>query len=269
MAKKIYTDFEFRGGARVTGLPQPSAPSDAVPLSYVQGQIEGLSWKDSVRAASTANLNLAAPGATLDGIALNPGDRILVKDQSDPSENGIYVFAGGGAPLVRADDANTFAELEAAVVVVEEGTANGESTWRQTASGGAIGVDELSFSLFGVVTPNASDGIAGKVEVATQAEVNDGTAVGGSGAAVVVTPATLAVWPGQAKRFATSIGDGLTSSFVISHNLNTRDVAVSIYQNGSGYDEVFAEVQHTSLNQITLAFSEAPSVNEYRVVVVG
>lgn len=268
MSKKIFTSFDFQGGAKVTGLPTPVSASDAVPLSYLEGQLEGLSWKEAVIAASTSNVNISAPGTTLDGVALTQGDRVLLKSQTSAPTNGIYVFVASDEAMVRADDASTFAELEAAVVTVEEGDTNAGTTWRQTAVNGAISVDDLLFAPFGVVTPNSSTTVAGKVELATQTEVNEGTSTGGTGAPLVVTPDKLAAWPDKAKRYATTIGDGVATSIAVTHGLSTRDVVVSVYD-AATYDEVFAEVVHTSTSQVTLSFSEAPAASAYRVVVVG
>jgi hypothetical protein len=68
MARKIFTDFDFQSVSKVVNLPTPSATGDAVPKSYVDSLVEGLAWKDSCRVATQANLNLASPGATIDGV---------------------------------------------------------------------------------------------------------------------------------------------------------------------------------------------------------
>lgn len=268
MAKKVYTDLSFQGGAKVTGLPNPTLASDAVPLSYLQGQMEGLSWKDSCRVATTASLTLTAPGSSIDGITLTQGDRVLVKDQGTGSQNGIYVFDTPSTAMTRAADASVFAELEAAIVVIEEGSTNGGTTWRQTAVNGVIGTDTVTFTAFGSTTPNASDTVAGKVEVATQAETDAGTAVGGTGALLVVTPATLASWPKQAKRYAATIGDGVSASFNVTHSLGTTDVTVSVFEVATGA-EVMTDISRTNANTVQVSFINSPASNSHRVVVIG
>jgi hypothetical protein len=93
-----------------------------------------LSWKQPVRAATTANGTLASSfenGDTLDGVPLATGDRILVKDQTTGSENGIYVVAASGAPT-RATDADSGADLLCATVRVSEGTTNADTMWACT-----------------------------------------------------------------------------------------------------------------------------------------
>lgn len=104
--------------------------------SYVDAALAGLSWKQAVRAATTAALTLATDlenGDTLDGVTLSTGDRVLVKDQSSGAENGIYIVAATGAPA-RASDANSGAELVNASVYVSEGTANADTQWTCTTN---------------------------------------------------------------------------------------------------------------------------------------
>ena len=91
MAKKIFTDLDFQSVSKVINLPTPSASGDAASKSYVDSLVEGLAWKDSCRVATQSNLNLASPGATIDGISMASQDRVLVRSQSTTSENGIYV----------------------------------------------------------------------------------------------------------------------------------------------------------------------------------
>lgn len=68
-------------------------------------------------------------------------------------------------------------------------------------------------------------------------------------------------------KYAANVG-GATSQ-VITHNLNSRDVAVSVYENSSPYAEVYCDVERTSVNTVTLKFAKAPAANEYRVVITG
>jgi hypothetical protein len=99
--------------------------------SYVDGKVNGLSWKQQVRAATTANGTLAsafANGQTIDGVTLATGDRILLKNQSTSSENGIYVVAASGAPA-RAGDADAGAELVNASMYVSEGSTLADTQW--------------------------------------------------------------------------------------------------------------------------------------------
>ena len=93
------------------------------------------------------------------------------------------------------------------------------------------------------------------------ADAGTGITVDGSGinidTSVVVT------------KYAANVGDGSNTSYTITHNLNTKDVEVTVYDNSSPYAEVVCDVQHTSTSAITLLFSVAPTSNQYRVVVHG
>jgi phage-related tail fiber protein len=118
MAIILTHDIDAQNTARIRNLPAPTNAGDAATKAYVDSLIEGLSWKDDVRVATTANISLSTPPSVIDGVTLAVGDRILVKDQTAQAENGIYVYNGTGNALTRAPDANTGDELNAAVVTV-------------------------------------------------------------------------------------------------------------------------------------------------------
>ena len=80
---------------RITGLADPTAAQDAATKNYVDLTVQGLDPKASVKAASTANIASLSGTMTIDGVALSAGDRVLVKDQTTTSANGVYVVAAG------------------------------------------------------------------------------------------------------------------------------------------------------------------------------
>jgi hypothetical protein len=125
------------GSQVVNSVATPSASTDAANKAYVDNAIAGLSWKETVRVATTANSTLASTfenGDTIDGVVLATGNRILIKDQSTGAENGIYTVNASGAPT-RATDADAVGELEGAAVWVTEGTANGDKAFTCTTNG--------------------------------------------------------------------------------------------------------------------------------------
>ena len=137
---------------KITNLADPTADADAANKGYVDGVAQGLDVKDSVKATTTANGTLAsafANGQTIDGITLATNDRILIKDQSTQTENGIYKVNASGAPT-RVDDLATGADAAGAFVFVEQGTVNAENGFVCTSNKGSavVGTNNLVFSQF-------------------------------------------------------------------------------------------------------------------------
>jgi hypothetical protein len=263
MARKFFTDLDLQSTSKVINVPAPSAAGDAVPKSYVDGLVEGLAWKDSCRVATQSNVNLSSPGATIDGVTMASQDRVLVRAQTTASQNGIYIWNGAAVAMTRALDASTFAELEQAVTTVEEGT-SAATTYRQDQINGTIDSSTVSWVTFGTSAPAASETTPGIAELATQAEADAGT-----DDTRIITPLKLANWSGRLRKVSANIGDGSATSYVVTHNLNTRDVIIRVFPNSGQYDDVEVDVQRTSTTTATLVFATAPASNAYRVVVLG
>lgn len=139
------------GNQKIINVGTPTNTTDAANKSYVDGLIAGVtqlvSFKAGVRAASTANVSLSTPGATIDGVTLVSGNRVLLKNQTAPAENGIYVWTGASSALTRATDFDTWTEIPGAAVIVEEGTTQADTLWISTANdGGTIGTTAITFS---------------------------------------------------------------------------------------------------------------------------
>jgi hypothetical protein len=147
----------------VTGLATPTSGTDATNKNYVDSAVAGLSWKQSVRVATTAAGTLAtsfANGQTVDSVVLATGDRILIKNQAAQTENGIYIVQSAGAP-VRSTDADTGAELQGASVFVDQGTTNDNTGWVQITNAPiTIGVSNIVWNQFsGSSSYNAGTGL--------------------------------------------------------------------------------------------------------------
>jgi len=149
MATQNASSVAITGGS-VTGMGSPSAGSDVATKTYVDNLVAGLKTRIITRVATTTNIDLTADlqnGDTIDGITLVTGNKVLVKNQSDASENGIYdVVASGTA--TRNTDYDTIAELAGQIVVVQEGTTNGDTIYLCTTDTDAtLGSSNITFTI--------------------------------------------------------------------------------------------------------------------------
>ena len=233
-------------------------------------------------------ITVTATGAlVVDGYTAVLNDRILLKNQTSAVQNGIYKVTTAGATgvsavLTRATDADNHIPGQVTAgdfIFVVNGTTYGTTGWTQSNQGTSttppkaikIGTDALAFSQFsGVGTwVNATNGaltFSGNTIAVSPGLGITTTAAGAAGAATtnqVAINTDVVV-----RKYAATIGDGAATSIAVTHNLNTRDVTVAIYD-ASTYAEVMTDVTHTTVNSVTLAFSAAPSSNAYRVVIHG
>lgn len=219
------------GSYKITGLATPTNTADAATKGYVDGVAQGLNVKGSVVAATTANITLSG-AQTIDGVSIVAGNRVLVKNQSTASNNGIYVASA--STWARSSDEPT--PTQGDFTFVEQGStnaaqgwilANGTTTWTQFSAAG---------------------------------EYTAGTGISISGNVISVASTTP-------QKFSQTLSTSATS-YTITHNLGTLDVLVQVYTVSDGSEVVVDNLRATT-NTVTLNFSVAPSANAYRVVIVG
>jgi hypothetical protein len=316
------------------GNAKVATPTDAAHIAtkgYVDAARQGLDVKQSVRAATTASVNLAADleaGDELDGVTLVAGDRILVKDQGGPGvahvDNGIYVVQASGAP-VRASDSNGTADTgelsPGTFTFVEEGTVNSDKgfvistngtitvgstaiAWTQFSGAGSfIAGDGLSqvgnqinVNVVADRTAITSDAVdiaatyVGQSSITTLGTITTGTwaatdvAVehGGTNASTESGARTnLASAASEATGRTTSVPSlarvakqgcaasvGGVSTTTVTHNFNTTDVLIQVYEVSSGAT-VIGDTIRANSNSVSVVLNGTISANDYTIVVTG
>lgn len=226
------SDLNANGGI-ITNVGTPSASTDAANKSYVDSIAQGVDWKASVRAATTAAGTLAssfANASVIDGVTLATGDRILIKDQAAGAENGIYTVNVSGAPT-RATDADANTEVTGGMsVFVEEGTANQDSGWVLTNNGAIVlGTTALVFTQFtglGQITAGAGltktgntlDVVSGNGGIVVNA--NDITLTAAD-ASVTINASGIKVTPGTGGNVQLTNGSGVVASTTLGGDVSS------------------------------------------------
>lgn len=149
---------------RLTNVAYPLDPSDATNKTYVDNMAAGLDTKQSVKVATTSNITLSG-SQTIDDVNVVGSDRVLVKNQTNASENGIYVVNQVGS-WTRSSDTQSWEKLPGAFTFVEIGTANADTGWVCFSDpGGTLGVTPITWTQFagtGTVTAGAGISVSGK-----------------------------------------------------------------------------------------------------------
>jgi hypothetical protein len=153
--------FAFTGAMSSSAVP--ASANDVANKAYVDSIASGLHWKDSVKATTTGNISLTGT-QTVDGVSLSADDRILVKDQTTGSQNGIYVVAAGA--WSRSADMDAAGEFPGAAMFVREGSVNADSGWVCSNDSVNVGVTAVVFAQFsgaGQITAGAGLAKSGNV----------------------------------------------------------------------------------------------------------
>lgn len=165
--KDFSGNIDFSGSVdfnnlNLLNIADPTLDTHAANKRYVDAAVQGLDIKDSVVAASTANIANLSSVTVIDNVTLADGDRVLLKDQTDKSENGIYEFTLGTTSLARADDANTNAKVTSGMFtfITSGDTHANQGFVLQTDDPITLGTTDLDFSQFsGAGSLDAGDGL--------------------------------------------------------------------------------------------------------------
>ena len=148
ISSQASNNVSITGGA-ISGLSLPTADTEASSKLYVDNAIAGMRTRIITRVATTGNVNLTnglENGDTIDGISLSTGDKILVKSQTDATENGIYICPNSGTAS-RDTNYNTVEELAGQMIVVQQGSTNADKIFLCTTdNSGSIGSVNIVFS---------------------------------------------------------------------------------------------------------------------------
>ena len=136
-------------GGSITGLGDPASSSEAATKNYVDNLVAGLRTRAVARLASTANVTIASElenGDTIDGVTLVTGDRVLLKNQSTASQNGLYIVVASGAAS-RDPEFDTITELAGQLILVSEGSANADDLYLCTTDASAtLGSSAITYT---------------------------------------------------------------------------------------------------------------------------
>lgn len=231
------------GGFKATNAADGTSAQDLVTKGQLDAAVQGYAWKAPVRAATTANITLSG-AQTIDGVSVIAGDRVLVKNQSTGSANGIYVAASGA--WARATDMDVAAEFLGAAAFVSEGTTLGNTVWLMSTDGPiTVGSTALVWTQIGGGSSyTAGNGIT----------INSGV--------IAVDPAVTA------RKYSATIGDNVSTTLTVTHNLNTVDIILGVRVTSSN-EAVIADWVANGVNTAQVTFGTAPTTGQYRVTVIG
>lgn len=263
---RLLTNLDAANVARIINLPTPINPGDVVNKAYVDAIAQGLTPKAPAWATTVGDIVLSGLGTQANGdwsTALTAADRVLVKNQANPIQNGLYAAAAGA--WARTADMAAGSNGRSVYCMVSTGATLADTGWVCTTDTPAVvGTNPLTFVQFsgaGAITASTGlervgndiravvDGVSIQINLLNQLEVVPAERFGGH-------------------KVVALVGDGLNNVFVIPHALNVRTVHVMI-RDAATNDLVLANVEATSTLSVTVSFLSVPAVNAYEVTILG
>jgi len=142
----VFTNIATTTGTITTAA---SGPTDIVNKQYVDYYAAGLSWKAPALTATSANITLSGL-QTINGVTVIAGDTVLVKDQTNTAENGIYVASATAWTYSVGGD--TWNEYISAIIFITSGSLSGTAWFCTAQPGGTLGVTAMNWSNFSVAS---------------------------------------------------------------------------------------------------------------------
>ena len=291
---------------RIANISDPVNQWDAANKQYVDAFAQGLDAHPSVKVASPTNVAISSAPATIDGIAMFGQDRVLLFNQTNPAQNGIYRWVAGGMFMARADDADIWNEHVSAYVFVERGNTYADNGFLCTVdTGGTLGTDPITwvqFSGAGQITAGAGltktgntlDAVAGagiqvnadSVQVANNGITNAMLADGAVNLGSLDVTGTLLV--GKGGTGGTTMFDArsnLEAAGIKSYTAHAAGTSISIPQSTHGlraYGGLCVQVQDAvtgmveipdvtvaANGDVTIYFAVAVAANSKRITITG
>lgn len=254
------------GGQRLTSLASPVSGSDAATREFVEAFVATGTNKGNARAASTGNINIAAPGAVIDGVTLSTTptpDIVLVLAQTTGTQNGLYLFNGAASPMTRATNADISAEVTSGLFVfVVEGAVNALAGFTLVTPGPIVlGTTVLNFTQ----TSGAGQITAGLGQSKVGNVLNVGAGVG-----ILVNPDDVAIDTAiVARKYSQLIGDGSSSVITVTHTCNNFAPGFACVQVAAPFTSVIPTMTNPTVSTAVFTFGFVPTPNQYRVTLIG